>query len=107
MTLNLTSVTNSALPLPQLRQHLIEQCANLDPKGWWLLGTAGCHLCDHAEVLLQQFQSVVPISYQLLDIIDLDDTTMAQFATVIPVILTPSYRLDYPFSILDLQQMAL
>ena len=30
---------------------------------------------------------------------------MMDFATSIPVILTPSKRLDYPFSVMDLQQL--
>ena len=72
---------------------------------WWLLGTSGCHLCDVAEQLLSQFQAVQPISYQLVDIADFDESLMMEFATMIPVILTPSKRLKYPFSVLDLQQL--
>ena len=72
---------------------------------WWLLGTSGCHLCDIAEQLLTQFQAVQPISYQHVDIADFDESMMMEFATTIPVILTPSKRLKYPFSVLDLQQL--
>ncbi|WP_426222442.1 glutaredoxin family protein [Psychrobacter sp. DWR1-2-3] len=72
---------------------------------WWLLGTSGCHLCDIAEQLLTQFQAVQPISYQYVDIADFDESMMMEFATTIPVILTPSKRLNYPFSVLDLQQL--
>ena len=72
---------------------------------WWLLGTTGCHLCDIAEQLLTQFQAVQPISYQHVDIADFDEALMMDFATTIPVILTPSKRLNYPFSVLDLQQL--
>ena len=72
---------------------------------WWLLGTSGCHLCDIAEQLLTQFQAVQPISYQHVDIADFDESMMMEFATTIPVILTPSQRLNYPFSVLDLQQL--
>ncbi|WP_201619666.1 glutaredoxin family protein [Psychrobacter maritimus] len=72
---------------------------------WWLLGTSGCHLCDIAEQLLTQFQAVQPISYQHVDIADFDESMMMEFATTIPVILTPSKRLNYPFSVLDLQQL--
>ena len=72
---------------------------------WWLLGTTGCHLCDIAEQLLTQFQAVQPISYQHVDIADFDEALMMEFATTIPVILTPSKRLNYPFSVLDLQQL--
>lgn len=72
---------------------------------WWLLGTSGCHLCDIAEQIINQFQAVQPISYQHVDIADFDETLMMEFATTIPVILTPSKRLDYPFSVMDLQQL--
>ena len=72
---------------------------------WWLLGTTGCHLCDIAEQLLSQFQAVQPIRYQYVDIADFDEVLMMEFATTIPVILTPSKRLNYPFSVLDLQQL--
>ena len=72
---------------------------------WWLLGTSGCHLCDIAEQIIAQFQAVQPISYQKVDIADFDETLMMAFATTIPVILTPSKRLNYPFSVMDLQQL--
>ena len=72
---------------------------------WWLLGTSGCHLCDIAEQIITQFQAVQPISYQKVDIADFDETLMMAFATTIPVILTPSKRLNYPFSVMDLQQL--
>ena len=72
---------------------------------WWLLGTAGCHLCDIAEQLIHQFQAVQPIDYNHVDIADFDETLMMAFATSIPVILTSSKRLDYPFSVMDLQQL--
>jgi hypothetical protein len=72
---------------------------------WWLLGTSGCHLCDIAEQVITQFQAVQPISYQKVDIADFDEPLMMEFATTIPVILTPSKRLNYPFSVMDLQQL--
>ena len=72
---------------------------------WWLLGTSGCHLCDLAEQLITQFQAVQPITYQKIDIADFDEPIMMEFATTIPVILTQTQRLNYPFSVLDLQQL--
>lgn len=72
---------------------------------WWLLGTSGCHLCDIAEQIINQFQAVQPISYQYVDIADFDEALMMEFATTIPVVLTPSKRLNYPFSVMDLQQL--
>ena len=72
---------------------------------WWLLGTAGCHLCTQAEQLLAQFQAVYPITYQHIDIADFDEALMMTFATTIPVLLTKTQRLNYPFSVMDLQRL--
>ena len=72
---------------------------------WWLLGTSGCHLCDIAEQIITQFQAVQHITYEHADIADFSEPLMMEFATTIPVILTPTKRLDYPFSVLDLQQL--
>lgn len=72
---------------------------------WWLLGTSGCHLCDIAEQIIAQFQAVQPITYQYVDIADFDEPLMMEFATTIPVIITPTKRLNYPFSVMDLQQL--
>ncbi|WP_296243490.1 MULTISPECIES: glutaredoxin family protein [unclassified Psychrobacter] len=92
-----------------LRARMIAASPNLgtadNQNKWWLLGTSGCHLCDIAEQLLAQFQAVQPIRYQHVDIADCDEALMMEFATMIPVILTPSKRLNYPFSVLDLQRL--
>ena len=72
---------------------------------WWLLGTSGCHLCTQAEELLTRFQAVYPVSYQLVDIAEFDEALMMAFATTIPVLLTQKQRLNYPFSVMDLQQL--
>ncbi len=81
------------------------QLYDLQSDTWWLLGTTGCHLCDIAEQLVQRFQAVQPIDIEHIDIADFDDDLMMHFATSIPVLLAPSKRLDYPFSVMDLQQL--
>ena len=95
--------------IAMLRARMIAANSNLstaeNQDKWWLLGTTGCHLCNVAEQLLAQFQAVQPISYQCVDIADFDEALMMEFATTIPVILTPAKRLNYPFSVLDLQQL--
>ncbi len=92
-----------------LRDHIISADPNLgtteNADKWWLLGTSGCHLCDIAEQIIMQFQAVQPIAYKNVDIADFDESLMMAFATTIPVILTPSKRLNYPFSVMDLQQL--
>ena len=93
----------------ELREAIMTQLPELrdaeKPQHCWLLGTTGCHLCDIAENLMKQLAAVEPITYQYLDIADFDEALMMQFATTIPVVLTPTQRLNYPFSVLDLQQL--
>lgn len=92
-----------------LRNRVIAACPDLgnteNIDQWWLLGTTGCHLCDVATQLLTQFQAVQPLTYQYVDIADFDESLMMEFATSIPVLLTKTQRLDYPFSVMDLQQL--
>ncbi|MGM8897749.1 MULTISPECIES: glutaredoxin family protein [unclassified Psychrobacter] len=96
-------------PIQVLRARVINADPSLDcaknSDNWWLLGTSGCHLCDVAEQLIKRFQAVQPIEYQYVDIADFPEDLMMEFATSIPVILTSSKRLDYPFSVMDLQQL--
>ena len=92
-----------------LRAHMIEEKPELGSSEnfakWWLLGTSGCHLCDIAEQLITQLQVVQRVTYEPVDIADFSEPLMMAFATTIPVILTPTKRLDYPFSVLDLQRL--
>ena len=92
-----------------LRERMVAANPNLgdaeNSDKWWLLGTSGCHLCDIAAQLLTQFQAVQPIAYKQVDIAHFDEALIMEFATTIPVILTPSKRLNYPFSVMDLQQL--
>lgn len=90
-----------------LRADIIAAIPNLAQhhEQWWLLGTSGCHLCDIAAQLMARLQAVQPLSYQTIDIIEFDEDLMMLFATNIPVLLTQTQRLDYPFSVLDLQQL--
>lgn len=103
------SETDHPISIQALRQQIIATIPSLNhPENrdtWWLLGTTGCHLCGVAEDILSQWQAVQPITYQHIDIADFDEPLMMRFATTIPVIMTPTQRLDYPFSVLDLQQL--
>ena len=62
-------------------------------------------MCDQAEEILRNLQAVYPISYQLVDIAEFDEFLMMTFATTIPVLITQNRRLNYPFSVMDLQQL--
>ena len=94
-------------PIETLRARMIAESLQLDtPQNidkWWLLGTSSCHLCDIAEQIISQFQAVQPITYETIDIANFNEPLMMEFATTIPVILTPTKRLNYPFSVMDLQ----
>lgn len=69
---------------------------------WQLYGTLGCHLCEIAESLLLQAQAVADICWQSIDIADLPEAQMLAFADKIPVLVTPTKTLYYPFSIMDI-----
>ncbi|TXD98397.1 thioredoxin family protein [Psychrobacter frigidicola] len=101
--------TNNNDTINKLRTHILTSIPTLThaelQDEWWLLGTSGCHLCTIAEQLLTNFQAVQPVTYQHIDIANFDETLMMQFATTIPVLLTKTQRLNYPFSVLDLQRL--
>ena len=92
-----------------LRATIVEAVPELNKaehhQQWWLLGTSGCHLCDDAENLLTRLQAVQLITYKKVDIANFDESLMLAFATSIPVLLSLDKRLDWPFSVLDLQQL--
>ncbi|MFW2177277.1 MULTISPECIES: glutaredoxin family protein [unclassified Moraxella] len=69
---------------------------------WQLYGTLGCHLCEDAENLLKQAQSVADISFDKVDIADLDEVDMLKLADKIPVLVTQNRTLHYPFSVMDI-----
>ena len=72
---------------------------------WQLYGTLGCHLCEVAESLLIQAQTVTDIEWQKVDIADLPEAQMLAYADKIPVLVTPNKTLYYPFSILDIMAL--
>ena len=72
---------------------------------WQLYGTLGCHLCEQAEQLLQQFADTRAIEWILIDIAELPDAQMLALAQQIPVLTTEHGRLTWPFSLVDLMQV--
>lgn len=97
----LESIVNN---IEKTRQ-LVAQQLNLphfDKNTWVLLGTLGCHLCDTAEEMLNQFSTVYPIQFIKVDITDLHEDLMSEFTDIIPVILLPNCVISYPFSVADL-----
>lgn len=74
------------------------------PPQWQLYGTLGCHLCEQAERLTQQFSQSRLIHFKQIDIAELSDVLMYEWATRIPVLVTTQTTLSWPFSLLDLMQ---
>ena len=77
-----------------------------DPTIWRLYGTVGCHLCEIAESLLRQAQAVADIRWQPIDIAELPEQEMLEFADKIPVLVTATKTLYYPFSIMDIMALS-
>ena len=71
-----------------------------------LYGTKGCHLCDEAEVLLAQAQMAVSFQWQYIDIA-LDDNLVKKYGIRIPVLEKETGQLlNWPFSLLDVVELA-
>ncbi|MDO8416178.1 MAG: glutaredoxin family protein [Agitococcus sp.] len=71
-----------------------------------LYGTKGCHLCDEAEVLLTQAQMAVAFQWQYIDIA-LDDNLVKKYGIRIPVLEKETGQLlNWPFSLLDVVELA-
>jgi hypothetical protein len=66
-----------------------------------LYGTAGCHLCDEASMLLTQAGLV----WDTVDIAD-DDILLARYGTRIPVLLRmeDGSEISWPFQQTDLER---
>jgi len=71
---------------------------------WQLYGTLGCHLCEQAEQLLQQFADHRAFQLHVVDIAMLPEPEMNALATQIPVLSTQQHRLNWPFSLADMMQ---
>ena len=68
-----------------------------------LYGTSACHLCEVAEVLIQQRQTAVVLVYVKCDISESDEL-FARYGVRIPVLQRPDgAELDWPFNALDLE----
>lgn len=59
-----------------------------------LYSTWGCHLCEQAELLLQQ--AAPGVVYQVIDIVD-DEAAFARYRVSIPVLRFGEQELGWPF----------
>lgn len=77
----------------------------MSKKNYILYGTLGCHLCDDAEQLLLQAQSVLPITWRTIDIA-LDQNLVTKYGASIPVLTNEEGQgIHWPFSLLDIYQL--
>lgn len=68
-----------------------------------LYTTAGCHLCDLAEELLQQTALNYPLTITPIEIAD-DDQLVEDYAIRIPVLRKQSgEELGWPFNLADIE----
>lgn len=81
----------------------------------YLLGTSHCHLCELAEEMLKQCQKVLPFDYVIVDIVDImdllqqsdgmDNTQCQKLVQSIPILISKTDLLPYPFGVLEIQKM--
>lgn len=77
---------------------------NTASKTWYLIGTDGCHLCQHAQDIIKQAFAITPNAPTLivLDLADGSETLLDILGWHIPIILTPTRLLCYPFGVMDI-----
>jgi len=64
-----------------------------------LYTTAGCHLCELADDLLQQINQRFPLTISYTEIGD-DDELVAKYGTIIPVVeFANGQQLNWPFTL--------
>lgn len=80
-----------------------------DDKSWYLLGTDGCHLCDHAKALIKTAAQSYPLpTVIVLDLADaIDERLVDLLGKHIPILLTKQQMLCYPFGLMDITQLVM
>jgi glutaredoxin len=67
-----------------------------------LYTTAGCHLCELADDLLQQVNQSFPLTINYTEIGD-NDELVAKYGTIIPVVeFANAQQLNWPFTLEDI-----
>lgn len=70
-----------------------------------LYSTSGCHLCEQAEVLLEQLERELPLAWRIVDVAN-DEQLVTRYGIRIPVVRRQAdeSELGWPF---DLDQLRL
>ena len=77
-----------------------------NPRVYVLWSTLGCHLCEHADEVLQQVKQQVPaLSWRSADIAD-DVRLVERYGVRIPVLYCPEseQELGWPFTVIEVKQ---
>lgn len=69
---------------------------------WYLLGTDGCHLCHASHALLTQVRVIYP-HMPTVYVLELtgSDELIDHLGMLIPILITPTCLLCYPFGVMD------
>lgn len=69
-----------------------------------LLGTAGCHLCEQAEVLVSMVLGKRSVAWRYTDVA-MDATLLEGYGDRIPVFRYGGRALYWPFGLLDVRRL--
>lgn len=83
--------------LHTLLAHFHQQKANQ----YYLIGTDGCHLCDDVMTLCQR----IGLNVTALELSDANDVLIDTLGLMIPILVTPTALLCYPFGVMDLMAL--
>lgn len=73
---------------------------------WYLIGTDGCHLCDEVYALLSQVGRIRPLPFvHRVDVMNADELVIETLGVVIPILVTPTRLLCYPFGVMDIMTL--
>lgn len=115
--IHLSNLKNNRHALNQLNVHEFQSLrhellsclhADINEQTWYLIGTDGCHLCQDAHTWMSFVLKTQPNPPTLtrLEIMNTKDITLLDtLGKYIPILITPTKLLCYPFSVMDINQL--
>ncbi len=92
-----------------LRHQILAALQSSDEQAWYLLGTDGCHLCHEAQSIIETAATVCT-QMPTVCVLDLADTADERLVDLlgrhIPILMTDSQLLCYPFGLMDIIPLA-
>lgn len=92
-----------------LRHQILSALQASDTPAWYLLGTDGCHLCHEAQSIIETAATVCTQTPAVcvLDLADAADERLVDLlGRHIPILMTDSQLLCYPFGLMDIIPLA-